>query len=133
MTSTATASGSLAVEVADVLPWMGPVTRHLFFTGKGGVGKTTVASATALRLAEAGWRTLIVSTDPASNLDDVFAMRAGTTPTAVPGIAALWIMNLDPEAAAAGAEAPGALSVDVRGTRIPATVVPLPFYKRDKN
>ena len=101
MTSTATASGSLAVEVADVLPWMGPVTRHLFFTGKGGVGKTTVASATALRLAEAGWRTLIVSTDPASNLDDVFAMRAGTTPTAVPGIAALWIMNLDPEAAAA--------------------------------
>ncbi len=40
---------------------------------------------------------------------------------------------VDPEAAAAGAEAPGALSVDVRGTRIPATVVPLPFYKRDKN
>jgi arsenite-transporting ATPase len=77
-------------------------TRHVFFTGKGGVGKTTVASATALRLAESGARTLIVSTDPASNLDDVFAMRAGTTPTPVPGVDALWIMNLDPEAAAAG-------------------------------
>jgi arsenite-transporting ATPase len=76
-------------------------TRHLFFTGKGGVGKTTVASATALRLAEGGARTLIVSTDPASNLDDVFAMRVGTTPTPVPGVDALWIMNLDPEAAAA--------------------------------
>jgi arsenite-transporting ATPase len=79
-----------------------PSTRHLFFTGKGGVGKTTVASATALRLAESGARTLIVSTDPASNLDDVFAMRAGTTPTPVPGVDPLWIMNLDPEAAAAG-------------------------------
>ncbi len=76
-------------------------TRHLFFTGKGGVGKTTVASATALRLAESGQRTLIVSTDPASNLDDVFAMRAGTTPTVVPGVETLSIMNLDPEAAAA--------------------------------
>lgn len=75
--------------------------RHLFFTGKGGVGKTTVASATALQLADAGRRTLIVSTDPASNLDDVFAMRAGTTPTPVPSVDGLWIMNLDPEAAAA--------------------------------
>ena len=78
-----------------------PATRHLFFTGKGGVGKTTVASATAVHLAESGARTLIVSTDPASNLDDVFAMQVGTTPTPVPGVDALWIMNLDPEAAAA--------------------------------
>lgn len=81
--------------------WIDTPTRHLFFTGKGGVGKTTVASATALRLAEAGRRTLIVSTDPASNLDDVFAMRAGSAPTLVPGVPALSIMNLDPEAAAA--------------------------------
>lgn len=79
----------------------GAATRHLFFTGKGGVGKTTVASATALRLADAALRTLIVSTDPASNLDDVFGMRAGTRPTSVPGVPTLWIMNLDPEAAAA--------------------------------
>lgn len=86
---------------APTAPWVGHTTRHLFFTGKGGVGKTTVASATALRLAEAGRRTLIVSTDPASNLDDVFAISTGTTPTPVPGVAALWIMNIDPEAAAA--------------------------------
>ncbi|MCC6243955.1 MAG: arsenical pump-driving ATPase [Gemmatimonadaceae bacterium] len=81
--------------------WTGRPTRHLFFTGKGGVGKTTVASATAVRLADSASRTLIVSTDPASNLDDVFGMRAESTPTAVPGVPSLWIMNLDPEAAAA--------------------------------
>lgn len=83
------------------VPWIGVATRHLFFTGKGGVGKTTVASATAVRLADHGRRTLIVSTDPASNLDDVFGVRAGTSPTAVPGVEALAIMNLDPEASAA--------------------------------
>jgi arsenite-transporting ATPase len=82
-------------------PWLSAPTRHLFFTGKGGVGKTTVASATALHLAERGLRVLIVSTDPASNLDDTFAIRAGTVPTAVPGIPTLWVMNIDPEAAAA--------------------------------
>lgn len=76
-------------------------TRHLFFTGKGGVGKTSLACATALSLAESGKRTLIVSTDPASNLDEVFACRLGTSPTAVPGIPNLWGANLDPEAAAA--------------------------------
>lgn len=83
------------------VPWLGTATRYLFFTGKGGVGKTTVASATALHLAERGRRTLIVSTDPASNLDDVFAMQVGTSPTAVPSVSALSIMNIDPDAAAA--------------------------------
>lgn len=95
------ASASPSAPSAPSAPWVGHTTRHLFFTGKGGVGKTTVASATALRLAEAGRRTLIVSTDPASNLDDVFAMTAGTVPTPVPGVPTLWIMNLDPEQAAA--------------------------------
>ena len=51
------------------------MTRILVYTGKGGVGKTSVASATGVRLADAGRRTLIVSTDPASNLDDVFGVR----------------------------------------------------------
>ena len=82
-------------------PWLETATRFLFFTGKGGVGKTTVASATALRLAESGRRVLIVSTDPASNLDDVFAMAASATPTEVPGATGLWVANLDPVAAAA--------------------------------
>ena len=81
--------------------WLAATTRFLFFTGKGGVGKTTIASASALHLAESGRRTLLVSTDPASNLDDVFAMRAGSAPTPVPDVPTLWIMNIDPVAAAA--------------------------------
>ena len=76
-------------------------TRFLFFTGKGGVGKTSIACATALEAAEQGRRTLLVSTDPASNLDDVFGIAAGTAPTPVPGVPHLDIMNLDPEQAAA--------------------------------
>lgn len=75
-------------------------TRHLFFTGKGGVGKTSLACATALHLAQTGKRTLIVSTDPASNLDEVFGTRLGSEPTPINGLANLHGANLDPEAAA---------------------------------
>jgi arsenite/tail-anchored protein-transporting ATPase len=75
-------------------------TRHLFFTGKGGVGKTSVACATAVRLADQGRRVLLVSTDPASNLDEVLGTPIGTSPTAVPGVPGLSALNIDPEAAA---------------------------------
>ncbi len=78
----------------------GLTTRYLFFTGKGGVGKTTIASRVALALAASGARTLIVSTDPASNLGDVFETDVSDTPTAVPEVDNLWVMNIDPEAAA---------------------------------
>jgi len=80
--------------------WADWDTRYLFFTGKGGVGKTTTASAVAVALADAGRRTLVISTDPASNLDDVFGITAGPDPTAVPDVPSLFVSNLDPEAAA---------------------------------
>jgi arsenite-transporting ATPase len=76
-------------------------TRILFFTGKGGVGKTSVACATAVRLADAGRRVLLVSTDPASNLDEVLGVALGNRPTAIPALPMLFAMNLDPEQSAA--------------------------------
>lgn len=76
-------------------------TRNLFFTGKGGVGKTSVACAAAVRLADAGKRVLLVSTDPASNLDEVLGTPLEHHPTPVPLIPNLFAMNLDPEKSAA--------------------------------
>lgn len=76
-------------------------TRVLFFTGKGGVGKTTLACASAVRLADAGRRVLLVSTDPASNLNEVLGTPLGQGPTAVEGVSCLFGLNLDPLAAAA--------------------------------
>jgi len=78
----------------------GWATRFIFFTGKGGVGKTTVASAMAVALAESGRRVLLASTDPASNLDDVFEMEAGSEPTRVEAVPGLSLLNLDPVASA---------------------------------
>ncbi len=83
------------------LPDPSATTRFLFFTGKGGVGKTSLSCATALHLAEAGRKVLLVSTDPASNLDEVFTQQIGGTPTPIPGVAGLDAMNIDPVAAAA--------------------------------
>lgn len=76
-------------------------TRHLLFTGKGGVGKTTLACATAIHLADDGRRVLLISTDPASNLADVLGVAVGTEPVAVPGVANLEAVNIDPQQAAA--------------------------------
>lgn len=75
-------------------------TRHAFFTGKGGVGKTSLSCATGLALADAGKKVLIVSTDPASNLDEVLGVALNQTPTAVPDAPNLWALNIDPEASA---------------------------------
>ena len=75
-------------------------TPFLFFTGKGGVGKTSLACATAIALADRGSRVLLVSTDPASNLDEMLEVALGDHPTPVPNIAGLSAMNIDPEAAA---------------------------------
>jgi arsenite/tail-anchored protein-transporting ATPase len=80
--------------------WVGVATRFVLFTGKGGVGKTTVASATAVALTDAGRRVLLVSTDPASNLRDVFQTEIGEDPRPVPGVARLDVLDLDPQQAA---------------------------------
>jgi arsenite-transporting ATPase len=74
--------------------------RFLFFTGKGGVGKTSIACATAIQLAEAGRRVLLVSTDPASNVGQVFGVNIGNQITAIPAVPRLFALEIDPQAAA---------------------------------
>lgn len=76
--------------------------RFLFFTGKGGVGKTSIACATAIQLAEDGKRVLLVSTDPASNVGQVFGISIGNHITAVPAVPNLAALEIDPQAAAQG-------------------------------
>ena len=77
------------------------MTGFLFFSGKGGVGKTTMACTTAVAEADAGRRTLIVTTDPASNLADVFEQPIGHQVTAIRGVPNLWAMEIDPDRATA--------------------------------
>ncbi|MCA2304896.1 arsenical pump-driving ATPase [Mycobacterium intracellulare] len=74
--------------------------RFLFFTGKGGVGKTSIACATAIALARQGKKVLLVSTDPASNVGQVFGLTIGNTITAIPAVAGLSALEIDPEQAA---------------------------------
>ncbi len=96
--------------------------RFLFFTGKGGVGKTSLACACALWLADAGRRVLLVSTDPASNLDEMLGTGLSDRARAVPGAPGLAALNIDPEAAAAAyrarviAQMPGASTEADRAT-----------------
>ncbi|MDL2338850.1 MAG: arsenical pump-driving ATPase [Pseudomonadota bacterium] len=75
-------------------------TRHLFFTGKGGVGKTSLSTAAALSLADSGRKVLLVSTDAASNLDEMLGIELRNIPTPVPGAPGLWVLNIDPDTAA---------------------------------
>jgi arsenite/tail-anchored protein-transporting ATPase len=75
-------------------------TRFLFFTGKGGVGKTSLSTATAIGLADAGKRVLLVSTDAASNLDEMLGVPLRNTPGSVPGVPNLSVLNIDPDVAA---------------------------------
>ena len=75
--------------------------KNLFFTGSGGVGKTTTSAATAITLADSGKQVLLVSTDPASNLDEVLGLALSAEPTQVPGVPGLFAANVDPVEAAA--------------------------------
>ena len=74
-------------------------TQYIFFSGKGGVGKTSMACTQAVRLAEEGKKTLIVTTDPASNLADVFEQAIGYKITPIQGMPNLWAMEIDPDKA----------------------------------
>lgn len=84
----------------DSTTFLDHATRTLFFTGKGGVGKTSLACAASVALAAHGRKVLLVSTDPASNLDEVLGVGLSSQPTAVPGCTGLFAMNINPEAAA---------------------------------
>ncbi len=88
------------MESSNVAAVLENATRILFFTGKGGVGKTSLACAVAVAMAGQGKTVLLVSTDPASNLDEVLGVRLSGEPTAVPGADGLFALNIDPEAAA---------------------------------
>ena len=80
--------------------FLGNPTRHLFFTGKGGVGKTSLSTAAALTLADAGKKVLLVSTDAASNLDEMLGIELRNSPVPVPGAPGLSVLNIDPDNAA---------------------------------
>ncbi len=77
------------------------LTKYLFFTGKGGVGKTSIACATAIGLVDSGQKILLISTDPASNLQDVFNQTLNGHGTDIKEVPGLTVVNLDPEQAAA--------------------------------
>jgi len=87
--------------VSEPATLLAAATPYLFFTGKGGVGKTSLACAAAVALADTGLRVLLVSTDPASNLSDVLGTPVYDEPVPIPGAPGLTASNLDPVAAAA--------------------------------
>ena len=82
------------------MKWLNDATRYLFFTGKGGVGKTSISTAVAITLADAGKHVLLVSTDAASNLDEMLNVKLSNHPVPVPGVKGLEIINIDPDDAA---------------------------------
>ncbi|MBU3111640.1 arsenical pump-driving ATPase [Clostridium lacusfryxellense] len=77
------------------------LTKYLFYTGKGGVGKTSTACATAVNLADRGMKVLLISTDPASNLQDVFNAKLTNKGVPIKEVPNLVVANLDPITAAA--------------------------------
>ena len=100
-TATAGATSPVLHDEAEILRLLTPKkgTRYLFITGKGGVGKSTIAIATAVYLAGKGYRTLVLTTDPASHLPEIFGQELGNEPTQVNGVENLYATQIDPEVA----------------------------------
>ena len=96
------------------------LTKYLFFTGKGGVGKTSTACATAVALADAGKKIMLISTDPASNLQDVFNTELTNKGVTIKEVENLVVANFDPEEAAA--EYRESVIAPYRG-KLPQTVI----------
>lgn len=91
----------MAADIFDKFDLAGiSLTKYLFFTGKGGVGKTSTACAVAVSLADGGKKVLLISTDPASNLQDVFNTELDRKGVPIDGVPGLTVANLDPEEAA---------------------------------
>lgn len=85
--------------IESIPDWLTKPTRFMFFTGKGGVGKTSLSTATAIYLADNGKQVLLVSTDAASNLDVMLNITLSNHPIPVPGVPGLEVLNIDPEEA----------------------------------
>jgi arsenite-transporting ATPase len=84
----------------DAIEPSGEETEFVFFSGKGGVGKSTVSCATATWLADNGYETLLVTTDPAPNLSDIFGQEIGHEITGIDDVANLSAIEIDPDVAA---------------------------------
>ncbi len=85
----------------DTPAFLADAPRFVFFTGKGGVGKTSIACASAIALARGKVRVLLVSTDPASNVGHVFETTVGASVTAIPAVTGLSALEIDPHQVAA--------------------------------
>ncbi|MCX6347742.1 MAG: TRC40/GET3/ArsA family transport-energizing ATPase, partial [Actinobacteria bacterium] len=92
-----TSNFNMAINQEEIYKLLSPKdgTRYIFFTGKGGVGKSTIACTTSVYLAEKGLKTLIVTTDPASHLQDIFEQEITHTPTAIKGLSNLFAARID--------------------------------------
>lgn len=118
-TEAAPVEANLAAVLPRLLPDAGR--RMIFFAGKGGVGKTVAACTTAVWLARQGFRTLLLTTDPAAHLRDVLGVPVGDTVAPVPGVARLFATRIDPKAAGAAYKARILADAQARG-RSPAAL-----------
>ena len=92
--------GEVRVTMQPTIKLLDQPTKYVFFTGKGGVGKTSVSTAVSIALADAGKKVLLVSTDAASNLDEMLGIELSNQPVAVPDVPGMFVLNIDPATAA---------------------------------